>query len=173
MKKALVVGFVILCILALLLLVPLPLGATRVYSATVIQRPPDEVFNYVTTPGNWPRWHPSSLAVSGATDHSLALGEQVTEDFSVAGVTGRALWTVTLRQAPQQWAIDGKVEGGGSGRVTYKLTPDAHGTKFERELVYSSNNLLFVIVNTLKLRSRIEAESADALRRLKSVMEQG
>ena len=39
---------------------------TRVTTTTEISRPVEEVFDYLTTPGNWPRWHPSSLAVSGA-----------------------------------------------------------------------------------------------------------
>jgi hypothetical protein len=37
--------------------------------------------------------------VSGAIDHSLKVGEQVTEDFRVAGRRGRARWTVIERAA--------------------------------------------------------------------------
>lgn len=70
---------------------------TRIFTSTIIHRPIDLVFDYVTTPGNWPRWHPSSLAVTGATDHSLAVGEQLEETFRVAGRSGRVVWTVTER----------------------------------------------------------------------------
>lgn len=54
--------------------VPLPLADTRIHTSVLIRRPSAEVFDYVTTPANWPRWHPSSLAVSGATDHPLRVG---------------------------------------------------------------------------------------------------
>jgi len=76
---------VVLASFVLLPLVPLPFqDRTRITNSIAIARPPDAVFAYVTTPGNWPKWHPASKAVSGATDHSLVVGEKVTEDFIVA-----------------------------------------------------------------------------------------
>src|SRR5437868_13299825 len=81
---------------ALILWLPLPLrDSTRIVHAVEIHRPPAEVFAYVSTPGNWPKWHPSSLAVRGAVDHPLAVGEQVTETFLVAGRRGEVVWTVS------------------------------------------------------------------------------
>lgn len=53
----------------------------RIYTAIHLTQPVEVVFDYVTTPGQWPRWPPSSLAVSGAIGHSLMVGEQVTEEF--------------------------------------------------------------------------------------------
>jgi hypothetical protein len=72
--------------------------------------------------------------VSDATDHSLEPGEQVTEEFRVAGRRGCVVWTVRERDERRRWVIDGKVEGGG-GAITYTLTPDASGPTFEREFV--------------------------------------
>jgi uncharacterized protein YndB with AHSA1/START domain len=108
---------------------------TRVYRAIEIDVPAEQVFDYVTTPGNWPDWHPSSLGVSGATDHSLEPGEQVTEEFLVAGRRGRVVWTVREREAPRRWVIEGRVEAGGGGTITYTETPHAGGTTFERAFV--------------------------------------
>jgi uncharacterized protein YndB with AHSA1/START domain len=144
---------------------------TRIYKTIHIDIPIEEVFEYVTTPGNWPQWHPSSLGVSGATDHSLHPGEQVTEEFSVAGRRGRVVWTVREREAPRRWIIDGQVEGGGSGTITYALTPHNDGTTFEREFVYSMSNPLLALLDRLVLRRRVEAESAEALERLKDVLQ--
>jgi hypothetical protein len=91
---------------------PLPVeDTTRIHSSVEIARDPDVVFAYVTTPANWPTWHPSSLAVSGAVDHPLDIGEQVTEDFLVAGRRGRAVWTVVESEAPERWVIAGEVGG--------------------------------------------------------------
>ena len=101
---------------------------TRVYTTIQIYAPVERAFDYVTTPGNWPEWHPSSLKVSGATDHSPKPGEQVTEEFYVAGRRRRVVWTVREREAPRRWLIEGQIQGGGSGTVTYILTPHAPGT---------------------------------------------
>jgi ketosteroid isomerase-like protein len=70
----------------------------RIYTAIHLTQPVEVVFDYVTTPGHWPRWHPSSLAVSGATGRSLMVGEQVTEEFLVAGRRGQVVWTVNSAQ---------------------------------------------------------------------------
>lgn len=144
---------------------------TRIYKTARIQTPIEQVFDYVTTPGNWPAWHPSSLGVSGATDHSLEPDERVTEEFRVAGRRGRVVWTVQERDAPHRWVIDGRVKGGGGGRITYTLTPHEGGTIFEREFVYTMSNPLLALLDRLVLCRRVEAESAEALRQLKDVLE--
>ena len=72
---------------------------SRVYKTILIDVPIEKVFDYVTTPANWPKWHPSSLGVSGKTDRSLEPGEKVAEDYRVAGRRGRVVWTVREREA--------------------------------------------------------------------------
>lgn len=150
---------------------------TRIYTASSIARPVEQVFDYVTTPANWPHWHPSSLGVSGATNHSLEVGEQVTEEFLVAGRRGRAAWTVRERESPRRWVVDGRVEGSrGGGTITYSLAPHDGGTRFEREFVYAAPSLSASggrVLDRLVLRHRIQAESDLALRRLKIVLERG
>jgi hypothetical protein len=42
-----------------------------------------------------------------------------------------------------------------------------------RELAYSSPNLLFALLNSLSVRAQVEAESVEALRRLKQAIEAG
>jgi uncharacterized protein YndB with AHSA1/START domain len=146
---------------------------TRIYTAAHINKPISEVFDYVTTAGNWPQWHPSSLGVSGATDHSGQPGEQITEKFLVAGRHGVAVWTVREQQSPTRWVIEGRVSGSGSGgTITYTLTPKNGGTHFEREFVYHFRNPLFALLDGLLVRPRVAAESAEGLRRLKQLLEQ-
>jgi uncharacterized protein YndB with AHSA1/START domain len=145
---------------------------TRVYTSTHINKPIDQVYDYITTAGNWPQWHPSSLGVTGATDHSAQVGEQITEKFLVAGRRGEATWTVRERHAPSRWIIEGVVGGSGSGGIiTYTLTRKDGGTFFEREFVYHFRNPLFALLDGLLVRPRVEAESSEALRRLKQVLE--
>ncbi|MEM5388382.1 SRPBCC family protein [Paraburkholderia phymatum] len=164
-----------------LLFVPLPRAfhlSTRIVTVERIARPNTAVFDYVTTPAYWPAWHPSSLSVTGATDHSLVVGEQTTEEFRVAGRRGRVVWTVVERNRPEKWTIDGKIEGRPAGTVSYSMTPDANGTggangtRFERTFIYRSPTLWFALLNEVLLRAKIQAESDEAVERLKNVLEQ-
>jgi hypothetical protein len=145
---------------------------SQVVTRATIARAPEEVFAHVATPGHWPEWHPSSLGVTGATDHSLLAGEEVTESFPVAGRPGTARWTVREREEPRRWVIFGQVEGGGTGTITYTLTAQDGATAFARDFTYTMNNPLLALLDTLLLRRRIEGESAEALRRLKARLEQ-
>jgi Polyketide cyclase / dehydrase and lipid transport len=157
-----------------LLLAPLPrqfVLATRIVTIATIERPDTVVFDFVTTPAHWPVWHSSSLAVSGATDHSLVTGEQVTEEFRVAGRRGRAVWTVAERDRPRRWVIEGTIDGRPAGTVTYALTPAEHGTRFERDFTYRAPSLWFMTLNELFLRARIRSESDKAVSQLKRVLE--
>lgn len=144
---------------------------TEIHSTVVIDRPVAAVFDYVTTPANWLAWHPSSVSVSGATDHSLDVGEQVQEDFVVAGRAGGIVWTVTERQAPTSWAIEGHVEKAGGGIIRYTLTAQGEATKFVRLFSYKMDNLLLSLLDALFIRRRIQAESAQALDALKAALE--
>lgn len=172
--------FIAVAVSVAALFVPLPwTDITRIHNEAVIARPPAVVFDYVSTPGNWPAWHPSSLGVKGATDHSLLPGERVTETFVVAGRSGVVIWTVTKRDAPRAWTIEGEIEGRKAGTVAYtltpaltpSLTPTEESTRFERDFIYQSPTLLFLLLNRMVLRPRIEAESTEAVRRLKATLE--
>lgn len=157
------------------LFIPLPRAyplSTTIVTAMPIARPPAAVFDYVTTPAHWPAWHPSSLSVTGAIDHSLDLGERTTEEFRVAGRRGHVVWTVVERHRPQKWTIDGTIEGRPAGTVSYALTPDADGTEFERTFTYRSPTLWFALLNAVLLRAKIQSESDEAVERLKDVLEQ-
>lgn len=155
-----------------ILFAPLPIEIhTRIYKSITIDRAPAAVFDYVTTPRNWPAWHPSSLGVSGAIERSAQPGERIEEAFVVAGFRGEIVWTVVVRAAPSRWVIDGKSSNGGGGRISYTLSTQGRGTRFEREFVYYAPNVLAVILDWLFVRERIDSESAEALRRLKVVLE--
>jgi uncharacterized protein YndB with AHSA1/START domain len=143
---------------------------TRICNSIQIRQPIEQVFDFITTPANWPQWHPASLSVSGNADHSLLQGEAVTEDISVAGRCGQVTWSVRERSAPRRWLIDGKGKDG-HATITYTLTPHPGGTNFERELVYTMPNALLTVLDWLIIRSRMKADSAEALQRLKRMLE--
>ncbi|AOY96701.1 polyketide cyclase [Cupriavidus sp. USMAA2-4] len=172
LRKAWVLGVAVLCAAAAACLLPLPWDlTTQVHNEVVIARSAQHVFDYVTTPAHWPDWHPSSLAVSGATGHPLQPGEQVSETFRVAGRSGVVVWTVTARQRPAFWAVAGTIEGRPAGTVAYTLREEGDQTRFSRDFRYRSPTLGFAILNQLVLRRRVEAESAEAVVRLKARLE--
>jgi uncharacterized protein YndB with AHSA1/START domain len=146
-------------------------AAPTIVTSAIIHRPIAEVFDYVTTPAHWLVWHPSSLGLDGATDHSLQVGEEVTETFRVAGRRGSVTWTVVVRDAPNRWAIRGKVAGGGSGTITYTLTTLADATGFRRQFDYAMPNRLADLLDRLFVRRRIEKESIEAVSRLRQALE--
>lgn len=145
---------------------------TRIVTESFVDRPRAEVFLYVTTPAYWPRWHPSSLSVTGAgADHSALLGEEVTEEFLVAGRTGNVVWKVVEREEPRLWAIEGTIVGRSSGgRVTYELVPEGGRTHFARIFDYPTPGFLFAAADRLVLRRRVESESRDAVQRLAEIL---
>jgi hypothetical protein len=144
---------------------------TRICNSIQIRQPIEEVFDFITTPANWSKWHPASVSVSGNADHSLLQGEEVTEDISVAGRRGQVTWFVRERGAPRRWVIDGNGKDGGRATITYTLIPDSGGINFEREPVYTMPNALLAILDWLIVRSRMKADSIEALQRLKRLVE--
>ena len=133
---------------------------TRIVTTVDIARPIAAVFDYVTTPANWPAWHPASRALVGG-DHPLALGEEVTEEFVAAGRRGAA------REVPRLWTIAATAESG-RATITYRLRETAEGTRFERELVYHLSKPGLRLLDLLVLRWRMARESREALRRLEA-----
>jgi hypothetical protein len=60
----------------------------------------------------------------------------------------------------------------GATRVSsHSFAPVADGTRFEREFIYRSPNLLFALLNRISIEVRVEEESEQALRNLKRVLE--
>ncbi|MFP3554199.1 SRPBCC family protein [Paraburkholderia sp. SIMBA_049] len=179
MKALLRAIVMVACVAAAIgvLFIPLPRAfdlSTRIVTVMPIARESTAVFDYVTTPAHWPAWHPSSLSVTGATDHSLGIGERTTEEFRVAGRRGEVVWTVVERKRPEKWTIDGTIEGRPAGTVSYALMPDTNGkdgTEFERTFTYRSPTLWFALLNAVLLRAKIQAESDEAVDRLKDILE--
>ena len=182
MKALLRAIVMVACVAAVIgvLFIPLPRAfdlSTRIVTVMPIERDSSTVFDYVTTPAHWPAWHPSSLSVTGATDHSLGIGERTTEEFRVAGRRGEVVWTVVDRKRPEKWTIDGTIQGRPAGTVSYALTAEANRkdgkdvTQFERTFTYRSPTLWFALLNAALLRAKIQAESDEAVDRLKEILE--
>lgn len=138
-------------------------------------QPPSVVFSYVTTPSNWPRWHPSSLKVEGpGADHPALVGEEVTEQFHVSGRRGEVIWQVIERDEPAFWRIEGVITGRShGGTISYRLAPaEDGGTDFARTFTYPTPGVLFALADWLFVRGRVKSESAQALKQLARQLQQ-
>ena len=143
---------------------------TRIVVAVSIHRPLEAVFNFVTTPANWPKWHPASRAVSGSADHSLLIGEEVTEEFVAGGRHGSCVWQVTQRAAPYLWTITTSTPQI-RAEITYRLAGQGENTLFERELTYVTSGTWLWVLDFVLLRRRMDRESRVALERAKELLE--
>ena len=90
----------------------------------------------------------------------------------LAGHPGTAVWTVRECSAPHHWLLDGVATNGNRGTITYTLRQHDDGTAFERALsvVWLQTELPEQALEGI--RRQIEAESTEALRRLKVLLEE-
>jgi hypothetical protein len=143
---------------------------TRIVVAINIHRPIGVVFDYITTPANWPAWYPASRAVSGSVDHSLLIGEQVTEEFVAGGRHGSCVWQVTQQEAPHLWTITTSTPQV-RAEITYHLESQGENTHFERKFTYATSGIWLWILDFLLMRRRMRRESRIALEQLKELFE--
>lgn len=157
-----VVGAVVVFVLAT--------SGSPVISTMRIRRPIGDVFTFFTTPKNWPLWHPASISVAGATDHSLEIGEEVTEEFRAGGGKRTAVWRVTARDAPRLWRIE-TARGKSRVTITYRLRTDGEDTVFERDMQYKFGGLWYSLLDPFVVRPHIERKSAQAVSNAKEILE--
>lgn len=148
---------------------------TRIVSTVRIHRDSSAVFDFFTTPSNAPSWHPASISVGGSVEHSLAVGEEFTEDLKgPVGVRGSAAWEVAEREAPKLWRIDLK----GStpdmkmdASVTLRFRSEPGATVVERDVQYRYGKPWAALCDALFLRRRNEREGHSGLQRAKQILE--
>ncbi len=143
---------------------------TRIRNEICIDGSIDTVFDLVTTTRHWPRWHPATEGVSGVTDRPLALGDRVHERAVIGGRTHSGTWTVTEHERPVRMLL--QVDGGRI-EIAYSFrSVDAKGTLLQRQLDYRPADFAGGASDPAILEERMFAQSAEALRRLKWLVEQ-
>lgn len=136
-----------------------------------VNRPADEVYDFVTTAGHWPRWHPATGGVSGDIDHPALEGEVIVERVKHGLIRDTFRWTVEERRAPERWAIAAKSDLFKQAvRITYDMTPEDGGTKWVRSMVFYFPKW-YAPMDKLLFRHILRRNSEKALRQLKELME--
>jgi uncharacterized protein YndB with AHSA1/START domain len=142
----------------------------NIRTSVVINQPLERVFEFVIRACRQSQWHWTASCTTSDTPPP-ALGDSFTEDFLVAGKRGRITWTVRELRPPHRWVLSGVCPDGGTATLIYGFLAAPGGARVKRELSYNVPALMDGIGDFLTLRNRIQAESADALRRLKHVVE--
>ena len=143
---------------------------TNVCVSIHIKQPVEKVFDYVTTASNWPKWHPSTVSVSGAVFHPALEGETIVEKVKFGIARDRFTWKVEERKPPKRWVISGTSDHGQKVRIAYTLTAKDDGTLWEREMYFDIPKSLQLVDNLL-FSKLVKRNSETAVRQLKEVME--
>jgi hypothetical protein len=140
-----------------------------------VEVPAERAFQFVTTPRNWEKFHPATVGVTGDVDHSARRGDRIVEQAdTAAGFKGELIWTVIEHRPPERWAMEGWFRIGRLWRreaatITWSFASNGDGsTEVKREMAYSPG--LLAPIHVL-VRGREERECAEAMRRLKGVLE--
>jgi uncharacterized protein YndB with AHSA1/START domain len=142
----------------------------RVESEIVIDRPPQLVFDYVTTPALWHNWHPATVRVRGVPNRPLTVGETMIETIGVAGRRDEAQWIVQACSPPQLWQIATDTDNG-AAHIVYRITATDIGCRFHRTLEFRSKRWPWRALDSTLTRWILERQSSRALRNLKKVIE--
>jgi len=94
-----------------------------------IERPPQEVFAFVSEPSLYPRWQPSLVRVEPDDRGPLRVGSEATEVRRFLGRELETTWTCVEYQPCERSAIE-CADGLVPFRGTFTLEPCAAGTRF-------------------------------------------
>ncbi len=98
---------------------------TVIESTVLIQRPPEEVFDYLSDPRNELEWNPKVRVMEKLTDGPVGVGTEFRAKWTKSGVV-----TLECREydRPRHWRF---VNGGPlSVDFSVDLTPESGGTRF-------------------------------------------
>jgi hypothetical protein len=136
-----------------------------------VNKPVEEVYDFVTTAANWPRWHPATAGVSGDISHSALAGEVIVERVKHGLMRDTFRWKVEERQAPERWAIAAKSDRFKQlVRIDYTMTPEEGGTLWVRKMVFYFPKW-YALMDKLVFSRILKRNSEKAVRQLKELLE--
>jgi uncharacterized protein YndB with AHSA1/START domain len=141
----------------------------RIVHTVELRAPPQEVFDFVTNPVQWVRWHPATHSVRGVEDRPLRLGERVIEHIQAAHREFDAEWKVVACEAPQLWQLETATPLGASV-LTYSLQSSASGgTRFERTCTFRSEGA-WSLLDANVTKWMLAAQAKKALKNLRRIV---
>jgi uncharacterized protein YndB with AHSA1/START domain len=153
----------------------------QIVSEITIDAPAAAVFDFATTPANWPRFWPVTLGVSGDIDAPARAGAHWVEQVKISFWRGEFHWEAAECTRATHFVMVGRSYGHGwakvmpseDGRIEYTLTETAGRTHFRRVMTYTDSNLLLKIMDALVMHRTMTRAIQQALGNLKSILESG
>jgi uncharacterized membrane protein len=136
----------------------------------VIERPPDEVFDYLSDLANLPEWQSSIVEVRREDDAPLREGARFTEVRRVAGRRIESTIEVATLEPGREFALR-VVDGPLPGTVRHLVSAEGDATRLTVLGELGGGGLRSLAGPLLERAARHEAKSD--LRRLKQVLEAG
>jgi carbon monoxide dehydrogenase subunit G len=103
----------------------------RIHESVVIDRPPDEVWAYLSDFFNSPRAHPNALALRQTSPGPLGSGSVLQGRMTILGFETRVTMTVTEFDPPRS-AVVTLAARPGRGALRFALEPTPEGTRVDR-----------------------------------------
>ena len=120
------------------------MGVFTASGETRLDATPEETYDFISDPRNWPKLFRGSADISTSVAIPLGVGDSFTEVAEVGDLSLRSTWTVITAvrgrvfayQQVDDLGADGDGRGGVDGitTITYTLTPVDGGTMFHRVL---------------------------------------
>jgi uncharacterized protein YndB with AHSA1/START domain len=138
----------------------------RIEHGVAIDRPPAEVFAYVSDPANLPAWQGSCVAATA--DGPVAVGTRIMEKRRFLGREATTVVEVTEIEPDRLLMLD-VVDGPVSFTVTHRLVPEGGGTRLTISAEGEPGGLLR-LGSRLLVRA-VDEETRTNLERLKELLE--
>ena len=136
-----------------------------------VNKPVEEVYDFVTTAANWPRWHPATIGVSGDVSHSALEGEVIVERVKHGLMRDTFRWKVEERKASKRWAIAAKSDRFKQlVKIDYTMMPEDGGTRWDRRMVFYFPKW-YAPLDKLVFKHILRRNSEKAVRQLKELLE--
>lgn len=146
----------------------------------VISRGASLVFDFATTPNNWPRIWPVTLDVSGDVESSPKVGDRWVERIRFVIFRGELLWHAIRTEPPHLFVMGNSARGfgllgfltrGTTGEITYELTERNGTTTLKRVLDYQVPGVIGKVIDTFLIRWLMTKVAHMALATLKKTLE--
>lgn len=142
----------------------------RIEESVTIERPIEEVFNYLTTIERQPEWVTSMQRSTLTSDGPVGEGTTFRQTVKLVGRTIDADMTVTAYQPPHRYEFEGR-SGPMQARIRFDLTPEGNGTRIVQTLDGEAEGV-FKLADPILARTVGKQFQAD-LETLKSLLESG
>jgi hypothetical protein len=139
-----------------------------IVNAVRIAGPVPAVFDLVTSARFWPQWHPASQVVGGVTQRPYQLGDLIHERGEIAGIHFDVTWEVEEHKRPSHVVLRSQAP---AAQIMYTFEERGDATEFRRELECDEKIFPALAADPVTLGRFVHAQSEEALRRLKELVE--